>query len=99
MNLLKKFLFITSFCFMVSSCETNENKFDPSTIILMDFRCNQSRGLHFIYVIPFSKKKALIESTLFSKNVEDRKFYLSAINSYLKEYFKTKEKRFNISLK
>ena len=51
----------------------------------MDFRCNQSRGLHFIYVIPFSKKKALIESTLFSKNVEDRKFYLSAINSYLKE--------------
>ena len=55
----------------------------------MDFRCNQSRGLHFIYVIPFSKKKALIESTLFSKNVEDRKFYLSAINSYLKENFNT----------
>ena len=55
----------------------------------MDFRCNQSRGLHFIYVIPFSKKKALIESTLFSKNIEDRKFYLSAINSYLKENFNT----------
>ena len=75
--------------FIGLTIETNENKFDPSTVILMDFRCNQSRGLHFIYVIPFSKKKALIESTLFSKNVEDRKFYLSAINSYLKENFNT----------
>ena len=63
----------------------------------MDFRCNQSRGLHFIYVIPFSKKKALIESTLFSKNVEDRKFYLSAINSYLKDNFNTNFFKENVS--
>ncbi len=73
--------------FLGLTIETNDNKFDPSTVILMDFRCNQSRGLHFMYVIPFSKNKALIESTLFSKNVENRKFYLSAINSYLKNFF------------
>ena len=53
----------------------------------MDFRCNQSRGLHFIYVIPFSKKKALIESTLFSKNVEDRKFYLGTDNDEKDHYW------------
>ena len=39
MNLLKTFLFITSFCFVVSSCETNENKFSntelPNIILIM----------------------------------------------------------------
>ena len=39
MNLLKTFLFITSFCFVVSSCETNENKISnaelPNIILIM----------------------------------------------------------------
>ena len=29
--------------------------FDPSIATLMDFRCDQSRGIHFIYVLPFSE--------------------------------------------
>ena len=32
-----------------------EEKFDDSTAILMDFRCDQSKGIHFIYFLPFSK--------------------------------------------
>ena len=39
MNLSKIFLYITSFCFMVSSCETNDNKISnarlPNIILLM----------------------------------------------------------------
>ena len=68
--------------------KTIETKFDPSTIILMDFRCDQSKGLHFIYLIPFSENEALVESTIFSKNVENKNFYIGAINSYLKKNFK-----------
>ena len=36
--------------------ETKEDVFDDATAILMDFRCDQSRGIHFIYLLPFSKK-------------------------------------------
>ena len=28
--------------------------FSPDTAILMDFRCDQSRGIHFIYLLPYS---------------------------------------------
>ena len=49
--------------------ECDEDKFDFKTAILMDFRCDQSKGIHFIYFLPFSKKRALVESTLFSNKV------------------------------
>lgn len=37
--------------------------FDPSRCTLMDFRVPQERGLHFVYVLPFSPTEALIENT------------------------------------
>ena len=39
--------------------------FDAGVVTLMDFRCDQSRGIHFIYLLPFSADTALVESTLF----------------------------------
>jgi lycopene beta-cyclase len=36
--------------------------FDDKIAILMDFRCDQSRGMHFIYFLPFSNSDALVES-------------------------------------
>ena len=57
--------------------------FDPSTAILMDFRCDQTRGMHFIYVLPFSSTEALIESTMFSPDVQEDGFYEGAIADYL----------------
>ena len=65
--------------------------FDDKTVILMDFRCDQSKGMHFIYLLPFSKKKALVESTMFSKNIESKEFYLTEISQYLKKYFNLEE--------
>ena len=58
--------------------------FDPTTAILMDFRCDQTRGMHFIYCLPFSDQEALIESTLFSPELAPADFYDAAITSYLK---------------
>ena len=34
----------------------------------MDFDCEQRNNVHFFYVLPFSKNKAMIETTWLSKN-------------------------------
>ena len=70
--------------------ETVNPVFDDSTAILMDFRCDQSRGMHFIYCLPFSDSKALVESTLFSSKVASSKYYESAIDEYLNKFFDVK---------
>jgi len=59
--------------------------FDPSTAILMDFRCDQSRGMHFIYCLPFSDHQALVESTLFTPKLAPADFYETAISAYLQD--------------
>ncbi len=57
--------------------------FDPDTAILMDFRVDQSHGMHFIYLLPFSPTEALVESTLFSPETLADDVYLTAIREYL----------------
>ncbi len=74
--------------FVVTS---KKDVFDDKLVTLMDFRCDQSRGMHFIYLLPFSKRKALVESTMFSKKVENKKFYSDEISKYLKKYFNLTE--------
>ena len=59
--------------------------FNDDTAILMDFRCDQSRGVHFIYCLPFSDCEALVESTLFSPNIEENEFYEGAITTWLSD--------------
>jgi len=65
--------------------------FDPKTVILMDFRVDQSQGMHFIYLLPFSETEALVESTLFSARTLEDDFYTGAINTYLERHFHLKE--------
>ena len=63
--------------------ETEKNFFDEEIFNLMDFDCDQDNSVHFFYTLPFSKKKALIESTWLSD------FNHRSINSYenqLKDY-------------
>ncbi len=42
---------------------TSSPAFDPLRCTLMDFRVSQQRGLHFMYVLPFSPTGALVENT------------------------------------
>ncbi len=62
---------------------TPKNSFDNKTAILMDFRCDQSRGIHFIYLLPFSDSKALVESTMFAPKREPDVYFEAAISDYL----------------
>ncbi|MEL7059959.1 MAG: lycopene cyclase family protein [Acidobacteriota bacterium] len=43
--------------------ETERDAFDPSMATLMDFRVPQDGAIHFVYALPFAKRRALIEST------------------------------------
>ena len=57
----------------------NENK-----LTLMYFT-KENNILHFIYFLPFSHNTALVESTVFSKNVLDESWYRDKINDYLRQ--------------
>jgi lycopene beta-cyclase len=48
--------------------ETEEDTFDPGRAALMDFRTPQYGEARFFYVMPFSKRRALIEIAIFSNN-------------------------------
>ena len=63
--------------------------FSPDTAILMDFRCDQSRGIHFIYLLPYSPSEALVESTMLSPQCQDDAFYSEAVKTYLETYWTT----------
>ena len=56
---------------------------DANIATLMDFRVDQSRGLHFIYVLPYSDRHLLIESTMISTQLEDKEWYRNAIKQWL----------------
>jgi lycopene beta-cyclase len=63
--------------------ETDEDVFDPTTMEFMDFRGEQQHEARFIYVLPFSVRKALVEYTLFSENILSKTEYEAAIREYL----------------
>ena len=71
--------------FVGHEIQTEKDVFDDTTAVLMDFRCDQSLGMHFIYFLPFSKRQALVESTLFSPKKAPSEFYDNAIKTYLNE--------------
>ena len=64
--------------------QTDEDFFNDDTVDLMDFDCDQRKNVHFFYVLPFSKNKAMIETTWLSKEDASLKDYESQIKNYIK---------------
>ena len=62
--------------------KTADNTFNDKKLTLMDFT-NENNILHFIYVLPFSHNKALVESTVFSKETYQSSWYREKIINYL----------------
>jgi len=70
--------------------ETKNNFFDDKIINLMDFDCEQRNGVHFFYTLPYTKNKALVETTWLSRmNDSSQKDYDVQIKDYV-------EKRLNV---
>lgn len=51
--------------FLGEEITTEEDTFDPGCAELMDFSGSSSERILFLYVLPFSKKEALVEATVF----------------------------------
>ena len=65
--------------------ETDNDCFNENIVDLMNFDCPQDGGLHFFYTLPFSKNKALIETTWYSKTIKKQSEYQNEIDHYLRE--------------
>ncbi len=61
--------------------------FDERNATLMDFRTAQTDGVNFIYVLPYSEREALVESTSFSLNPTVWGNHLNAVTKYIGENF------------
>ncbi len=68
--------------------ETVEDRFDAGCATLMDFTIHQANGTSFVYVMPLTANRALIEYTLFSKNLLDPELYDRTLRTYISEYLK-----------
>ena len=65
--------------------ETDEDAFDDSSATFMDFTVEQKGNTRFMYVLPLSSQKALVEYTLFSDKLLDDNEYEQEIEKYLKK--------------
>ena len=65
--------------------ESKTAVFDDSYVTFMDFNLLQRGNTRFMYVIPLSRHKALVEYTLFSEGLLEKNEYEQAIKAYLKE--------------
>ena len=79
--------------------ETKEPVFNEAT--LMDFSIDQSWGTSFIYLLPFSKNKALIEYTLFTSSLLKEEEYEQALKDYIEKQkgisnYSIEEKEFGV---
>ena len=71
--------------------KTDNDIFDEKIFNLMDFDCEQKESVHFFYTLPYTKNRALVETTWLSKmNDNSQKDYENQINNYIKDNLKIK---------
>jgi lycopene beta-cyclase len=72
--------------------ETTNDFFDDEIFNLMDFDCDQRESVHFFYTLPYSRTKALIETTWLSKmNDSSQKDYDHQIKDYIENHLNLKD--------
>lgn len=81
--------------------ETESPAFDPSTVTFMDFRIEQQGETRFVYVLPFSPTRALVEFTVFSPALLASEAYDAALRRYLSDFlnihaFQIEEEEFGV---
>ena len=76
--------------------ETPKDIYDDEICNLIDCDCDQRDNVHFFYTLPFSKNKALIETTWLSK-MDDKTLndYDIQLEKYIKETLKIKNYKIN----
>jgi lycopene beta-cyclase len=62
---------------------TEHHVFDPKTAVMMDFRTDQTDGVCFMYVLPYSPTEALVECTVFGPSVWSAEQYHQRLRTYI----------------
>jgi lycopene beta-cyclase len=65
--------------------------FDPGVVEMMDFAVSQARGLHFMYMLPFSDREALVEATYISPAPLDAAQYEADIRGWIDRRYGLRE--------
>lgn len=68
--------------------DTDKPVFKVNEPTLFDFRIEQKDELRFVYVLPYSETKALIEFTIFSDNLITQEEYEFYLKKYIEETIK-----------
>nr|WP_321230880.1 lycopene cyclase family protein [uncultured Psychroserpens sp.] len=68
--------------------KTESDVFDEDKVTMMDYSLKDGNQTTFTYVLPFSKREALVEFTYFTANTVDELVYDTYIKTYIKEYLK-----------
>ena len=69
--------------------ETEEDTFDPEVASLMDFRTPQRGETRFFYVLPFNKRRAMVEIAIFSNDHLTTEAYDTLIGDYIAAHWTT----------
>jgi len=72
--------------FLGFELETESDHFDPQLVDLMDFRLEQAGEVRFVYILPFSRRRALVEFTVFAA----KRISSDECETLLRDYIATK---------
>ncbi|HSD85181.1 MAG TPA: lycopene cyclase family protein, partial [Anaerolineae bacterium] len=75
--------------------EVDRPIFNPQLPTLFDFRTRQSGHMRFVYTLPFSENRALIEYTLFSSHVLTSEEYDAGLTAYIEDTLGVKQYMIN----
>ncbi len=84
--------------FMGWEITMEEDTFDEDVATFMDFRMDQGQDTRFVYVLPFNKRKALVEATLFSTDLWTEEGYASILKEYIAKHYRSDYKIVNQEL-
>ncbi len=66
--------------------DTNKARFNSDVATMMDFRIQPVQENAFVYVLPLSPQKALVEYTVFSPQLLDAHAYDTGLKQYIADY-------------
>lgn len=73
--------------FLGMRLRTTRPVFDPEVCTLMDFSVNQSRGLRFVYALPFGECEALVENVYLADVEVSTEEHRAEISAYLMDRY------------
>jgi lycopene beta-cyclase len=71
--------------------QTNQPAFNPAEATFMDFRVDQKHGTSFVYCLPVSETTALVEYTLFTKELLQQEEYDMELQAYISSSLNIKD--------